>query len=171
MNKMSNILITGYPRTGKTTLIKKFLEQTTQSCTGFITEEIRNDKNIRVGFKVVGISSNQTGILAHVSVKSNYQVGKYKVDLLDFEKIALEEMKKKADLVIIDEIGKMELFSKLFKDQLINCLQQRNVLGTITMRGGGKFVMDIMDREDVELIEITQENRNQVLNDIITKLN
>ena len=64
MNNMSNILITGYPRTGKTTLIKKFLEQTTLNCIGFLTEEIRNDQNIRVGFKVVEISTNQTGILA-----------------------------------------------------------------------------------------------------------
>jgi nucleoside-triphosphatase THEP1 len=106
---MVNILITGYPRTGKTTLIMKFLDQTTKNCSGFYTEEIRNNQRIRVGFKVVAISSEEEGILAHVDERSSYRVGKYNVNIKDFEEIALPEMEKESEIVIIDEIGKMQL--------------------------------------------------------------
>lgn len=170
MEKMTNILITGYPRTGKTTLIMKFLEQTSKKCSGFYTEEIRNNQGIRVGFKVVAISLEEEGILAHVEVRSSYRVGKYFVDITDFEKIALPEMKRESDLVIIDEIGKMELFSEPFKNQLLKCLEQGNVLATITMKGGGKFVWDIKNREDVELVEITTNNRNLIIKEIVNRL-
>ncbi|NHK30789.1 MAG: NTPase [Asgard group archaeon] len=167
---MVNILITGYPRTGKTTLIIKFLEQTTKNCSGFYTEEIRNNQGIRVGFKVVAISSTEEGILAHVDERSNYRVGKYFVNITDFERIALPEMERESDLVIIDEIGKMELFSEPFKNQLLKCLEQGSVLATITMKGGGKFVWGIKNREDVELIEITTDNRNLIVKEIINRL-
>jgi nucleoside-triphosphatase len=168
---MTNILITGYPRTGKTTLIMKFLEQTNKKCSGFYTEEIRNEQGIRVGFKVVAINSKEEGILAHVEERSNYRVGKYNVNIMDFERVALPEMEKESEIVIIDEIGKMELFSEPFKKQLLKCLEQGNVLATITMKGGGKFVLGIKNREDVEIIEITTNNRNQLTKEIINKLN
>jgi nucleoside-triphosphatase len=167
---MVNILITGYPRTGKTTLIMKFLDQTTKNCSGFYTEEIRNNQRIRVGFKVVAISSEEEGILAHVDERSSYRVGKYNVNIKDFEEIALPEMEKESEIVIIDEIGKMELFSEPFKNQLLKCLEQGNVLATITMKGGGKFVWGIKNREDVEVIEITTDNRNQIIKEIINKM-
>jgi len=169
MRKMTNILITGYPRTGKTTLIMKFLAQTKKSCSGFFTEEIRNEQEIRVGFKVVGICTNKEGILAHINERSQYRVGKYNVNLTDFEQVVIPEMEKEADLVIIDEIGKMELFSESFKKQLVKCLDKGNVLATITMKGGGKFVLDIKNRIDVELFEITKSNRNQIFNKLIGK--
>ncbi|NHJ47576.1 MAG: NTPase [Asgard group archaeon] len=169
MKEMTNILITGYPRTGKTTLVMRFLKQTKKKCAGFYTEEIRNEQNIRIGFKVVGISTNQTGILAHVDVRSSYRVGKYNVNLSDFEKIALLEMKKESDIVIIDEIGKMELFSESFKNQLMKCLEQGNVFATITMKGGGKFVSNIKNRDDIELIELTKSNRNLIIKTLVDR--
>ncbi|NHJ38781.1 MAG: AAA family ATPase [Asgard group archaeon] len=163
---MSNILITGYPRSGKTTLIMKFLEFTTKSCSGFYTEEIKNSNGFRIGFKIIGISSKQEEIRAHVNENGNYKVGKYIVNIDNFEKIALYEMEKKSDLIIVDEIGKMELFSECFKKQLLKCLDQGNVLATITMKGGGKFVWDIKNRKDVKILEITKNNRNQILKDL-----
>jgi nucleoside-triphosphatase THEP1 len=167
---MAKILITGYPQSGKTTLVMKFLKQTTLDCVGFYTEEIRNKQGIREGFKVVGISTGQEGILAHVNVKSEYRVGKYGVNLVDFEKVALKEMEKEADLVIIDEIGKMELFSKLFKTQLLKCLERGNVLATITKKGGGEFVMQLKHRTDIEFLEITKNNRNLIIKTLVDRL-
>ncbi|MHA1442845.1 MAG: nucleoside-triphosphatase, partial [Candidatus Heimdallarchaeota archaeon] len=112
---------------------------------------------------------NKEGILAHINERSQYRVGKYNVNLTDFEQVAIPEMEKEADLVIIDEIGKMELFSESFKKQLVKCLDKGNVLATITMKGGGKFVLDIKNRIDVELFEITKSNRNQIFNKLIGK--
>jgi len=167
---MNNIMITGYPRTGKTTLIMKVVEKTTKNVAGFYTEEIRNELGGREGFEVIGVRTGKKGMLAHVNAQSDKRVGKYYVTLKEFEEIALEEMKLKTDIMIIDEIGKMELFSRPFKEKLLKCLESKNVLATITMRGGGAFVEQIKKREDVELLEITVENREEMIQKIITKI-
>ncbi len=168
---MVNILVTGFPRVGKTTLIKELLKKTTKKYAGFYTEEIKNQNERRSGFRVVALSSSEEGILAHVNTKSNIRVGKYGVDLKDFERIAIPEMGKDAELIIIDEIGKMELFSKKFKEQLLNCIEKGNVIATITKKGGGIFVENIKNREDVELIELTKDNRNLMVDEILKKIN
>jgi len=72
---MANIMLTGFPRVGKTTVIMKFLEQTKRTCAGFYTEEIKNQHGRREGFKVVGISTGKTGTLAHINVESFRKVG------------------------------------------------------------------------------------------------
>ncbi|MGC9781005.1 MAG: NTPase [Candidatus Heimdallarchaeota archaeon] len=167
---MVNILVTGFPRIGKTTLIKELLKKTTKKYAGFYTEEIKNQNERRSGFKVVALSSNEEGILAHVNTKSNMRVGKYGVDLKDFESIIIPEMEKDSELLVIDEIGKMELFSKKFKDQLLKCLEKGNVIATITKKGGGMFVENIKNREDVELIMLTIENRNLMVDELLKKI-
>ena len=74
-----NILITGLPGVGKTTIIKKLSEELRKfHPVGFYTEEIR-EKGIRKGFKLIGLDGGE-GILSHVDVKSTYTVGKYNVE-------------------------------------------------------------------------------------------
>jgi len=163
-------MITGYPRIGKTTAIMKFLEKTTKKCSGFYTEEIKNQYGRREGFKIVGISTGEVGTLAHINVKSYRKVGKYYVDFEGFEAVALPEMEKEAELVIIDEIGKMELFSSKFKFQLMHNLNLGNVLGTITKKGGGNYVDLLKKRADIELIELTKKNRDEVVKELLEKL-
>ena len=167
---MTNILITGFPRVGKTTLIIELLKRTKKEYAGFYTEELRNSQKQRVGFKVIPLSDKEEGILAHVDVKSKMRVGKYGVNLEDFEKVAMKEMEKDSELMIIDEIGKMELFSKRFKEQLLVCLERGNVVATITKKGGGIFVENIKNRKDIELIELTIENRTLMVDELLKKI-
>ena len=96
---MTNIMLTGFPRVGKTTAIMRFLEKTKKKCSGFYTEEIKNQYGRREGFKIVGISTGEVGTLAHINVKSFRKVGKYYVDFEGFEAVALPEMEmeKKVD--------------------------------------------------------------------------
>ena len=137
---------------------------------GFYTEEILNTKGIRVGFRVLTISSNEPGILAHTNNRTGWKVGKYYVNMHDFERVVLPELDKKADLIVIDEIGKMELFSEKFKEKLMECLEKGSVLATITMKGGGEFVKKIKNREDSELFYITERNRMKIAKIIQTKI-
>lgn len=167
---MTNILLTGYPGIGKTTAMIKFVDQIERKCSGFYTEEIRNAQGRRVGFKVKALSEDREAILAHVDIQSNYKVSKYGVAIKSFEEVALPEMSQAgADFIVIDEIGKMELFSKKFKEKLIECLNKGKVVATITKRGGGKFVKDIKEREDVELLEITKANRDKIVEQMVEK--
>ena len=133
---IKNIFVTGKPGCGKTTLIIDVLKDLDLDAGGFYTEEIREEGK-RVGFKIKTLNKKE-GVLAHIKFKSKYQVGKYKVNLKDLEEIgvsALEKAVKEKKVVLIDEIGKMELFSEKFKRVVLKALNSENkVLGTIMLK-------------------------------------
>jgi len=110
-------LLTGRPGTGKTSLIKQVAAQMKGKAGGFYTEEIRT-RGIREGFRLITLDGEET-ILAHVSFHSPYRVSKYGVDSKTLEQVGVPALRRAAqqcDLVIIDEIGKMELFSTAFRE-------------------------------------------------------
>ncbi len=158
---MKNLLFTGKPGIGKTTLIKHIIKNLPVKGWGFYTEEIR-EKGGRVGFKVVDLQGNE-GILAHVKIKSKFKVSKYGVDLRFFEKIVIpvmEEGMKEGGVIIIDEIGKMELFSVKFRKTLFQILSSPvPVIGTILQKYH-TVGEEIKKRKDVKVIELTERNRD-----------
>jgi len=169
--KMTNILITGFPRSGKTTLIKKVLEKLQKQekyLAGFYTEELKNNCNQRVGFQIRTIAGQQKGILAQSMERTAWRIGKYFVNLKEFEVIVLPELQRTAELIVIDEIGKMELLSQSFREQVLRNLENGNVLATITKKGGGVFVQELKARKDVILFEISPENRDAILDKVIS---
>ncbi len=164
---MKNILICGPPGVGKTTLVKKILENINLRAGGFYTEEIR-ENNRRVGFKIISLD-NQEGILAHISIKNSRRVGRYRVNIYDLENIGVKSLSQALrddDLIIIDEIGKMETFSDKFKDKVLDCLNsEKFVLATIGI-GGDKFISKIKERKDIVLFTINIENRDRLIDRI-----
>ncbi len=159
-----NILITGKPGVGKTTVIQKII-QNYQKASGFFTKEIRKNRK-RVGFAIETLDGNK-GILAHVAVESPFQVSKYKVNLKDIEEICVPSLNLKGDLIVIDEIGKMELFSAKFKQKVIESLDTGKVIATI-MERPHPFADRIKKRKDVRIVTVTEENRDELV-DILRK--
>lgn len=157
---MKNILFTGPPRCGKSTLIEKIVQKTDIPASGFFTREIR-EKGRRVGFSIHTLDHKQ-GVLAHVRVKSRYRVGKYGVNLADIDEMAVPSMMPATSdsLIVIDEIGKMECFSELFKRTLVRVLDSDHpVMGSIAVIGN-RFIQEIKERPDVLLVTVTLKNRN-----------
>ncbi len=169
-----HLFITGRPGVGKTTLIKKIV-MTLKSIksewilTGFWTSEVLN-RGRRVGFDIYTISGQQ-GTLARLNVnqsRSKYHVGKYSVDIIDLENIGVPSLYKKADLVIIDELGKMELFSAKFRQALIHTLDnQQRVLATIPIYEN-IFLVSVKRRPDIQLLELTRSNRKELFDEIMS---
>ncbi|KAA8547592.1 hypothetical protein F0562_004021 [Nyssa sinensis] len=144
-------LVTGPPGVGKTTLIIKVLESLKISnpdlkVQGFYTREIREGTE-RVGFEVV-TSDGRKGPLASTKNSSVESlrwptVGRYRVDVASFESLALPELqvKEDTDLFIIDEVGKMELYSSSFFPAVLKILESNTpVLASIPVP---KFGRDI----------------------------
>ena len=169
---MNNILLQGDPGVGKTTLLCTIADSISyRQIGGFFTREIR-EKGVRVGFRI-DTFDNQSGILSHVKYTSGPRVGKYRVDVTAFEEIGVQALVKaleKADVILIDEIGKMELYSEKFKEAVLRCLDSPKPLVATVMSRSYPFVDRLKAREDVELIKVTFENRNQLVDELIRKL-
>jgi len=161
------ILLTGRPRVGKTTIIKDVVRRLPGQAGGFYTEEIK-ERGRRQGFKIVTLDG-QEGILAHVDIKSPMRVSKYGVNLADLEDIAVAAIREaiaQKDYVVIDEIGKMELFSKAFRDTVWAAIHSdRTVLGTITLRSHS-WADSVKALPQVTIIEVTQANRDEIARQI-----
>ncbi len=157
------IFLTGPPRCGKSTLIKRIVDRLDVPKVGFITEEIR-EKGMRVGFSIKTMDG-EAGVLAHQAVNSGIRVGKYGVCLEDIERIAVPSMMPRTpnDLVVIDEIGKMECCCLTFKKALFNILSKHNVvLASIALKGGS-FIEGIKKRSDVTVLHVTKKNRSSLV--------
>ena len=116
MDVVNNILLTGPPGIGKSTLIRMVCDALGErNVAGFSTCEIRQDGK-RQGFELVGLDG-QTALLSHVDVKSPFRVGKYGVDVGQFERFlkTIDYLEPGIEVLVIDEIGKMECFSALFR--------------------------------------------------------
>ena len=168
---MVNILITGRPGIGKTTAIRRILDLLPrQAAGGFYSQEIR-EKGSRVGFEIVSLHGGR-GILAHVDLPGPSRVGKYTVDIDSIEKYAvqaLEMARKFKGIIIVDEIAKMELYVPNFAPEVSKCLDTGRVVGTIQLRSH-EFLDEVRNRDDVEILTITEENRDEAPARVLTKM-
>jgi len=156
---IKNILLTGRPRTGKTTILKEIIKDL--DCGGFYTEEIIQN-NRRTGFKIKTLDGKE-GILAKEGLKGRYRLGRYRINLRALEEIgirAMEEALKNKDIIVIDEMGKMEFFSKKFKDFVLNALDSnKRVIGVIH-----REFLDIVNlREDTKIFKVSLNNHQEII--------
>ena len=167
----SVLLLTGKPGTGKTALIKEAIARTKVGSGGFYTDEIRTG-GIRQGFKIITLDG-QEAVLAHVNISSPYQISKYKVDMDSLNRVgvsALRQASEESDLIVIDEIGKMELLSPQFKEAVTQAIGSgRKVLGTI-MLNPHPFADEIKRRLEVRTLLVTRDNRGEVMGEILNWL-
>lgn len=156
------LLVRGRPGAGKTTFARRLVRLLGDAgipVTGFTTEEIREGGQ-RVGFTVESVAG-QRGVLAHVTLPGPPRVGKYGVDVSVFERVALPALTAPpSGVVVIDELGKMELASAAFRDA-VSALFDRDVPVVATVHVfRHPFTDALRRRRDVETYEVTRENRD-----------
>lgn len=169
VTRKKNLLITGSPGVGKTTLIRTVADRLEDlHPQGFYTQEIRKD-GTRAGFELIGLDGRR-GILAHMNIKGPWRVGKYGVDVEGFESFLSDLSLSDSSLVIIDEIGKMECFSAKFRLLIEDLLEASPpFLATIAFHGSAS-IEAIKQRGDVELYTLTLENRNRMVDLVAEKI-
>ena len=160
---LKNILLTGPPRCGKSTLIEKLIKQIHRPATGFFTREMKK-KGRRVGFSIVTLDGRE-GILAQEESQSPLKVGKYGIHVEELDRVAVASMVPAGSdqIIIIDEIGKMECFSPLFRETLVKALGSPNpVIGSIALKGN-PFIEALKKRADVLLVNVDEKNRDSLV--------
>lgn len=166
--------------TGKTTLIRKIAEDIRKEKIepkGFYTEELQNSSHTRVGFDIVTFDGMR-GMLArslkkasfHLDFKRVNKLGKYRVHVEEFDRITSPILEKKERFFLIDEIGKMELFSTKFTLNINRIAQDiengdTKLVATVPLlnkRPSFFIVERLKALDNCVQYEITKENRDTI---------
>lgn len=172
---MRVILLTGRPGVGKTTLVNRVYEHYSKNgfkIEGLTTREVRKG-GARTGFMLTDLSSGQEGWLAKRDLGTGPRVGSYVVVSDDLEKIGVAALERSmngtADLVIVDEIGPMEMTSTSFRNNISRVLNGRKTV-VATVKFGSRYPeVENTWRKSLHW-EITKENRETIYRRIIRQV-
>ena len=166
MGRGIKVGITGLPGAGKTqALIKviEMLEEESLVVGGMVTEPIVENSK-RVGFYVMDWKSKRKAVFAHIETESKFYVGKYGVNLESLDTVgveALNDATKNADVIVIDEVGKMEVESEKFVKAVKDAMEvDKPIILTLHKKSRNPLLQDIRRRDDVRILEVTPINRN-----------
>jgi nucleoside-triphosphatase len=164
------LLIEARPGRGKTTAIGRLAELLRADgvpLSGFLTREIREEGR-RVGFEIETFAGER-GLLAHVDMKGPPSVGRYGVDLEEFERLALPAVETSIGVVLIDELGKMELASERFAEA-VRALFDGPAPIVATVHTARHPVTDELKRRG-ETVRLTARNRDALPEELAQRLN
>lgn len=166
MGESLKIGITGLPNSGKTQALLKvieMLEEEGHTIGGMITQPILEKKR-RVGFCVLDWITKDKADLAHVDFESKIAVGRYKVNISALDEVGVSSIRRaveEADVIVIDEVGKMEVESEAFVEEVKKALEEgKTMILTLHKKSRNPLLQDIRRRDDVRILEVTPVNRN-----------
>jgi nucleoside-triphosphatase len=167
------ILLQGRPGIGKTTVARRLADELRAAgvtATGFVTEELREGRH-RVGFAVETLAGDHA-VLAHVDLPGPPRVGKYGVDLAAFERVALPALASvhETEVVVIDELGKMELASEKFRSAVADAIATPAAIVATVHVARHPFTDDLKRRPDFETVNVTHRNRGELAAELATRL-
>ncbi len=157
------LLLTGPPGIGKTTAIRRIAEGLAgRRLGGFTTAEIR-EKGERLGFGLESFDG-ASAVLAHVGIASPHRVSRYGVDLEALDRFVASALDLPAgpEVLLVDEIGKMECLSPRFVSAIERILEgEIPLIATVAERGTG-LIERVKRREGAVLWTITRANRDGI---------
>ncbi len=167
------ILITGKPGCGKTTLLARVAQALGRKAGGMITREIR-ERGRRVGFYVENLITKESATFAHAGFPKAKRVGRYGVDTAALERVgvrAIQQALRECELVLIDEIGPMELYSDAFIRAVERAFSSpKHVLASIHFKSKHPLITSLKSRRGVVLYTISEENREEVFRRVMEVL-
>jgi nucleoside-triphosphatase len=165
------LLIEARPGAGKTTALGRLADRLNAagvSLSGFLTREMRA-KGRRVGFEIETFSGEH-GLLAHVDIKGSPRVGRYGVNLEEFERLALRALEAPGSVVLIDELGKMELASEPFREAVRKLFDGPVPIVATVHTFRHPVTDELKARADVTTVRLTAANRDDLPEDLANRL-
>ena len=130
-----------------------------------VSRELR-ETGVRVGFEIVDLKTGRAGWLAHVNQPIGPPISKYRVNMNDLNMIGVAAILKAVedlDVIVVDEIGPMELFSTQFKEAVRRGMEsEKPMIGTIHLRARDPLIDNIKTQEEAMILEVTPENRKNL---------
>lgn len=159
--------ITGLPGSGKTYALLRVVDMLRSeeeiSIGGMVDEPIQKDRK-KVGFTVRNLLTGQQQVFASTEIESKIMVGKIGVDLAKLEEVgvqAIRDAMEQCDVIVIDEVGKMEVESEAFVNIVKESLEvDKPMIITLHKKSRNPLLQDIRRRDDVRILEVTPTNRN-----------
>jgi len=168
-------IITGLPGVGKTTVLLKtiqILRAEGLRVGGMVCREVRV-KGVRVGFKVEDLESGQWGWLANVEFKTPVKVGKYGVNIEDLESVGVGALRRtlldeNVPIIALDEIGPMELKSRLFYETVVDIVRSPKLLIAVLHHKIGGPLIDLLNSSSPMIVRVSPANRDALPKTIAT---
>jgi nucleoside-triphosphatase len=163
------VALTGSPGVGKTTLVQKIV-QVARGRVGGVLARDKRVKDRRVGFELLDLGSGATGMLAD-ETGTGPQLGKYRVRLDDLDNIGARAVEDalKADLIVVDEIGPMELSSRRFVMAVDKALASDRAM-LVVLHEWSNHILAKKIRKSFKVITVTRENRDALAGEIAREL-
>ena len=168
-------LVTGSPGVGKSTLVSKVILKLKSAgvIVGGCTTSEKRSGGARTGFEVRDLSSGRKGELASTASKIGPRVGRYRVNLEDLANIAgagLEAASSSSELVVVDEVGPMELVSPEFRRGVRMCIDSaKPILAVVHERLEDDLLKELREKA-AAVITLTVENRDEAADELAKTL-
>lgn len=169
------LILTGNPGVGKTTVLIKTVDALKAygfHVGGMISRETR-EGDLRVGFEIIDLTNSKRGWLAHANQKTGPRVGKYHVNIEDLNGVgtrAIAEAVENCDVIVIDEIGPMELFSEKFREAVGKALESSKlVIAIVHWKSHDRLISEVKNMEDAEIFVVDYGNREKLPGLIVKK--
>ena len=168
-------LLTGPPGVGKSTIVSKVILRLKSSgvIVGGCSTLERRSKGTRVGFDVVNLTDDITGELASIFASLGPKVGRYRVNLEDLARVGAAGLAKAAafsELIVIDEVGPMELVSPEFRRGIRACIDSRKpILAVVHERLEDDLLSELRESSE-ETLSVTLENRETLADGLAASL-
>ncbi|MDF2626685.1 MAG: hypothetical protein K0R39_516 [Symbiobacteriaceae bacterium] len=169
------LLLTGAPRSGKSTLVRRLLEGFAGNAGGMMATELLGSDGRRCGFEVQvvwrpaggALQVMERAVLAEAAADgaaAGPRVGRYilRPEALTLAVKALDAAMHEGGLVIIDEIGSLQLASPAFRDAVMRCLDGPCDLLATVAQTQDPFVGAMKGRPGVRVVEVTRQNREHL---------
>jgi len=159
------LLIMGRPGVGKTTVIHKVVELLGQRAGGFYTQEIRGPGG-RKGFRLISLpAGGPEAVMAHVDIRSRNRVGRYGVNVAALDSVGVAAIRKaiqSSEIVVVDEIGRMEMFSGEFRGAVLKAMASGKPVVATVMQQNHDWILALKGMPQVTVWQLTESNRNEM---------
>jgi nucleoside-triphosphatase len=168
-------VVTGPPGVGKSTVVSKVILRLKSAGVivgGCVTAEER-ERGVRVGFQIKDLTDGKTGELASVAGRMGPRVGKYRVNLVDLAAVGASGLERAAavsEMIVIDELGPLELVSPDFRRAVAKCVDsEKPILAVLHERMEDDLLIRIRG-EAVKTFSLTVESRDSAAEELVGEL-